>query len=208
MFILDVEGAELEVLSSLRLDEIPVHFFLIELDGKAPEKDARVRCILRKHRYEPIGRLDLNEIWRKTDFDMAKYAGSYPQKPIPMSQWSSCFRGTVDETFFDYRNQVQLPSAGAAHAAESTNNKPPVEDADLQDFDPNEGQKRPSNGNDNNNNNGKDVPVRPEFIYGHQPKNDSEVFNDFSSALVWLLVLGVPVSLIVVMRRRKRRTAL
>lgn len=207
MFILDVEGAELEVLSSLRLDEIPVHFFLIELDGKAPEKDARVRCILRKHRYEPIGRLDLNEIWRKTDFDMAKYAGSYPQKPIPMSQWSSCFRGTVDETFFDYRNQVQLPSAGAAHAAESTNNKPPVEDADLQDFDPNEGQKRPSNGNDNNNNNGKDVPVRPEFIYGHQPKNDSEVFNDFSSALVWLLVLGVPVSLIVVMRRRKRRTA-
>jgi FkbM family methyltransferase len=216
MFILDVEGAELEVLSSLRLDEIPVHFFLIELDGKAPGKDAKVRCILRKHKYEPIGRLDLNEIWRKTDFDMAKFASSYPQAPVPISHWSGCFRGAVDETFFDYTHQVQLPTVGENRAtsekvhevvAKTLKDEPQAParvDPDFEEFaDPVEGKKDGVNSRADGN--GNNVPVRPEFIYGHQAKNDLEVFNDVTSAVIWLLVLGVPVSLVVIIRRRKRR---
>lgn len=192
MFVLDVEGAELEVLSTLRLDEIPVHFFLIELDGKAPEKDSRVRCILREHNYEPVGRLDLNEVWRKADFDVSKYAGSYGA-PVPISQWSGCFRTPVDETFFARSHQVQPQGNGDASLA-----KGGELDRDFNEFEIGGVDEKGA----------KDTSARDSkhFVYGQQPRGESETFNDLVSGVMWLLLVGVPLSMCVIIRRRKRRS--
>ena len=89
LFILDVQGAELGVMQTLPLEDIPVRYFLIELDGTGPEKDAAVRCILRKHNYRPIGRLDLNELWEHPHFPAEKF-----KYHTPGTQWKGCLKQT------------------------------------------------------------------------------------------------------------------
>jgi FkbM family methyltransferase len=109
MFVLDVEGAEFEVLSSIDLDKVIVHFFLIELDGKAPEKDAMVRCILRQYNYHPIGRLDLNEIWQRRDFSMENYEYGAPVSP---RRWEGCFAEKIEPSSFFNRESQLVAAAG------------------------------------------------------------------------------------------------
>ena len=122
MFVLDVEGAEFEVLSSLDLARISVRFFLIELDGKSKRKDAAVRCILREHGFEPVGRLDLNEVWRNTKFDSKdrKYG-----EPVPLKSWTDCFSNRIDpKRFFNSANQVTVVSNAGAAPQDQFSNDP------------------------------------------------------------------------------------
>jgi FkbM family methyltransferase len=91
LFVLDVEGAELEVLNTVDLKKTPVRYFLIELDGTATNKDAAVRCILRRNGYEPLGRLDLNELWHNPRFPHARFAAEYTS--VAPSAWTRCFKG-------------------------------------------------------------------------------------------------------------------
>ena len=122
MFVLDVEGAEFEVLSSIDLDKVLVHFFLIELDGKAPEKDAKVRCILRQHNYAPVGRLDLNEIWQKQDFPLDRF--SYGA-PVAHQRWDGCFTEKTDpHTFFSMDKQLVVRTQQQQHGSGEFDGKP------------------------------------------------------------------------------------
>lgn len=92
LFVLDVEGAELEVISTLDFAATPVRYFLIELDGQAGAKDAKVRCVLRRNGYVPIGRLDLNEVWTHPSFPHDRFAASYSN--ISDNAWRRCFVGS------------------------------------------------------------------------------------------------------------------
>ncbi len=58
LWILDVEGAELEVLRGFRWNEVAVETIVVEEDGLAPMKDAQVRALVTSHGYthEKVGR--------------------------------------------------------------------------------------------------------------------------------------------------------
>lgn len=198
MFVLDVEGAELEVLATLFLDEIPVHFFLIELDGKSPAKDAAVRCILRRHNYVPIGRLELNEIWRKNDFDVAKYADSYGA-PVPVSSWSGCFKTPVDQSFFVGNEHVIV--SGAAHGQQPRGDADAVGmlDADFAEFNEADGMKQKMHEGSDKHSGG----VHPHF-YGYV--EDANVGGvETTTVFFWILVLGVPIGVAMLRRRHRRK---
>lgn len=183
MFVLDVEGAELEVLRTLRLNEIPVHFFLIELDGKAPEKDSMVRCILRQNNYEPVGRLDLNEIWKKRDFDVSLYKDTYGPA-VPISAWSGCFRGTVDHTFFTGGKVEDI--GGEAEKVKAGDNALDEDFAVLEAMD------------------GKQTK---DGFYGQAQSDEESTFNSLTRHTFWALIVCVPVVLLVRIRRRRQSAA-
>eukprot|EP00759_Apiculatamorpha_spiralis_P018918 PhF_6_TR25173/c0_g1_i2/m.34709 len=73
MFVLDVEGAEYEVLKGFDISKIPVHYLVVEMDGHNATKDKLVRCYLKENKFEYIGSLMINEIWRSTTYDVTKY---------------------------------------------------------------------------------------------------------------------------------------
>lgn len=60
LFVLDVEGAELEALRAFHWDEVRVQTWIIEADSHAPGKNNAVRDMMRAHGYrlEIIGRND------------------------------------------------------------------------------------------------------------------------------------------------------
>jgi FkbM family methyltransferase len=118
LFILDVEGAEAEVLKTLDLDVVPVRYFLIELDGSAPAKDAAVRCKLRRAGFEPMGRLDLNELWVNRRFPHDRFAAEYTT--ISADRWARCFRGSVDSHLkpLPWFNSSTTSSRGAGSSPE------------------------------------------------------------------------------------------
>ena len=80
LFVLDVEGAESNVLRTVDFSKVAVDFFVIELDGKSAEKDADVRCMLRRYGFLPLGRLDLNEVWRHSTAALRRHC--YPVPPL------------------------------------------------------------------------------------------------------------------------------
>ena len=125
LFVLDVEGAEHEVIKTLDLDHIDVHFFLVELDGKSPEKDKRVRCYLVQHGFEPLGRLDLNELWRNKYFPEE---GQLYGPAIPPPHWSHCFVSFDGTSFFQDRGR-RMPDGN-----ESQRRKNPADGALDVDF--------------------------------------------------------------------------
>jgi hypothetical protein len=90
LFVLDVQGAELGVMQTLDFKQVPVRYFLIELDNTMPEKDAAVRCILRQNGFLPLGRLDLNELWYSPDFPLQKWNYTKPNQ-----HWHRCFKGEI-----------------------------------------------------------------------------------------------------------------
>ena len=51
-FSLDVEGAELEVLKTLNFSNVHINVFVIEQDGRNPEKDEAVRQLLLANNFE------------------------------------------------------------------------------------------------------------------------------------------------------------
>ena len=117
LFILDVEGAEREVLQTLDFSRTPVHFFVVEMDGKSEGKDSAVRCILRKNGYTPIGRLALNEIWESQNFDENRYIYS-ESRPNPR-RWKPCFISEIEfpksdntEDTLPDRQRSKDPSSG------------------------------------------------------------------------------------------------
>ena len=109
LFVLDVEGAELEVLRSVDLSTVQVRFFLIELTGTKSGKDAAVRCLLRKAGYEPRGRLDLNELWVKKGFPCP----ARPYTTVPAAAWGSCFT-SADTAWLKPASCVGVEAAGGA----------------------------------------------------------------------------------------------
>lgn len=60
LFVLDVEGAELEALRGFNWDEVRVDTWVIEADTHAPAKNEAVRAIMRErgYRFENVGRND------------------------------------------------------------------------------------------------------------------------------------------------------
>jgi len=63
-FSLDVEGGELAVLQTFSF-EVPVHCWIVELDGSDPEKDEGVRKIFRERKYVKSSKSfnSRNEVW-------------------------------------------------------------------------------------------------------------------------------------------------
>lgn len=198
LFILDVEGAEWNVLQTLRLDEIPIHFFLIELDGKSPEKDAKVRCILRRHHYEPVGRLDLNEIWQKRDFPVEQHKASYTR--VPPKAWDHCFKTPVNpSTFFVPDNQVvELEVA-------SPRDKQTDVEVGLQEEPPAKTKQKNHAGPAGDGENlDKDFEEFPKVNYYAQDDGDGGTTWS-SDVLFWAAALGTPLFVATVRGCRRRR---
>ena len=68
LFSLDVEGAELEALSTIDWDKIRINLFLIELDGSDQTKDEECRKVLKEHGFEFQRRIGNNDLWKNLDF--------------------------------------------------------------------------------------------------------------------------------------------
>ena len=188
LFVLDVEGAELEVLRTLRLHEIPIHFFLIELDGKSPAKDAAVRCLLREHAYEPVGRLDLNEVWRKSDFDVSAY--TYDAVPR-VESWSQCFRSKLAPDGFFKATTITPPRVrdkgreGALLDGTTGDAQKEKEglDADMEEFEP--------------------ITKRPHpAAVAH---DDVDAGNDLLNGVTLMLIVGFPLCLMGCIAVRRKR---
>lgn len=64
LFSIDVEGGELEVLTTFDWN-IPVYLILIELDGHNIEKDEKCRKLLINKGFKFDYRIGLNDIWKK-----------------------------------------------------------------------------------------------------------------------------------------------
>mgnify|MGYP003634489084 CR=1 FL=1 len=66
-FSLDVEGGELEVLSTMDWS-VPVYIMCIELDGHNEDKDEKCREILRENGFVLEHRMCINEFWRNPNY--------------------------------------------------------------------------------------------------------------------------------------------
>ncbi|ORC86680.1 putative methyltransferase [Trypanosoma theileri] len=72
LFILDVEGAELEVLRTVDLlHGPPIHYIIVELSGKVEWREREVRRLLRAAGFLPRGRIVLSELWENVNFNTA-----------------------------------------------------------------------------------------------------------------------------------------
>lgn len=63
LFILDVEGGELDVVKTINFEEVEIYLFCIELDGHNCEKDNKCRNILKEKGFEFCEKFQINEFW-------------------------------------------------------------------------------------------------------------------------------------------------
>lgn len=68
LFSLDVEGAELEALSTIDWHKVNINLFLIELEGTDKIKDEECRKVLKEHGFEFQRRIGNNDLWKNPDF--------------------------------------------------------------------------------------------------------------------------------------------
>jgi FkbM family methyltransferase len=101
LFSLDVQGAELSVLSTMNWS-IPIDVLIVEQDGLDAAKDHAVRSLLRSHDYHYSGRLGFNwsnEVWLSREFQQIHPppSGSRHHGHDSVASWTS--RGRM--CFFD-----------------------------------------------------------------------------------------------------------
>jgi hypothetical protein len=63
LWILDMEGAEMEALNTFDFSAVTVDVIAVELDGSNPVKDAEVRAFILSKKYDLFDKADMNNDW-------------------------------------------------------------------------------------------------------------------------------------------------
>jgi FkbM family methyltransferase len=68
LFVLDVEGGELDVLETINFNKVEIYLMVIELDDTNPNKDNLCRDILKQNGFILSDKLCINEYWINTKY--------------------------------------------------------------------------------------------------------------------------------------------